>query len=80
MIVETGLWEIIKELAGWLWVPVGAVMTFVYRDYAEHKNKTIQLEQRVIKLEIQYSDLKEDLTEIKSGVEKLVDHLLDKGK
>ncbi len=76
--IESGVWVVVKEIASYIWVPIGAIMTYISKDYFSHKNKTKELEHRVIKLEIQYSDLKEDLTSIRAGIDKLVDHLLYK--
>lgn len=76
--IESSLWMAVKDIAGYLWVPVGAAMTYVFKDYSQHKEKTKELEAKVMKLEIQYNDLKEDLTSIRAGIDKLIDHLLYK--
>lgn len=78
--IEQAAWDLVKSVAYWLWVPLGAVVAYVFKDYTHHKAKTIELEHRVVRLEVQYSDMKEDLTDIKEGVSKLVDHLLDNKK
>lgn len=75
--IEKDMWDIIHEILGYVWIPIGAVMTYVFKDYKAQKEKTIELEHRVVKLEIHQNDLKEDLKGIKEGVDKLIDHLLD---
>ncbi len=76
--IEQPIWDMIKDLTSWLWVPIGAVFTWIFKDYSTHKSKTDDLERRVAILEIQYNDMKEDLTSIREGVDRLVSHLLNK--
>lgn len=76
--IEQSIWDMIVTWANWLWVPVGAAGTWLFKDYSSHKDKTEALERRVGILEVQYNDMKEDLASIKSGVDRLVSHLLNK--
>lgn len=75
MIEETS-WEVIKSVTSWLWVPIGAIITWLVRDYTTHKGRITNLEKRVAVLESQHSDMRQDLSIIREGVDRLVSHLL----
>ena len=77
--MDTSLWNLIKDYISWLWVPLGAAATYVFKDYNAQKEKSVELEHRIVVLEIQTAGIKEDLAEIKEGVATLVTHLLEKG-
>lgn len=81
--MDSVTWAAIKDIASFLWIPLGAFMTYYVNREKESKRKVEETEQRItfvegqVKiLEIQVSGIKDDLQEVRRGVEKLVDKLL----
>lgn len=76
--IAQDVWDSLISVATWIWVPVGGIITWVWNKYQAHTAQTDDLEKRVGILEMQHTDMKEDLVTIKNGVDSLVSHLLNK--
>ncbi len=82
--VETSVWEIIKAAVQWLLVPAVASLAFFVRkyihriDHMEQQVKDIEIRTAVVESKI--DDIREDLKEIKHGVNRLIDRRADDRK
>lgn len=79
--VEAGIWEVIKAAVQWLLVPAVAALTFFVKKYIgrieimEQQVKDIEIRTAVVESKI--DDIREDLKEIKHGVNRLIDRRVD---
>lgn len=82
--IETGAWEIIKAAIQFLLVPAVTALAFFVRKYIhriEHMETQVKdIEIRTAVVESKIDDIREDLKEIKHGVNRLIDRRADDRK
>lgn len=75
--VEVGIWEVIKASIQWLLLPAVTALAFFVRKYIyriEHMEQQVKdIEIRTAVVESKIDDIREDLKEIKHGVNRLID-------
>lgn len=82
--VEASAWEVIKATIQWLLVPSFAALAFFFKkyigriEYMEQQVKDIEIRTAVVESKI--DDIREDLKEIKHGVNRLIDRRVDDRK
>lgn len=75
--MESSVWEVIKAAIQWLLVPCVTALAFFVRKYIhrieamEQQVKDIEIRTAVVESKI--DDIREDLKEIKHGVNRLID-------
>ncbi len=85
------IWDILKSIFSWIGLIASSVLGLMFRSYNKHKVQTNDHDIRITKLEVKVEgiksdaretkeEFKEELKDIKAGVDKLVDHLLNKKK
>lgn len=77
--METSLWDIIRTILQFAVAPVIGMFVWMFKKQQEkHENLELRMtsvEKATAILEVQISTIKEDIKEIKQGVNKLVDRL-----
>lgn len=83
----TPIWDILKTIFSWVGLTASFVLGLVFKSYNKHRSKTDEHDMRIIKLEVKFDgvksevkEIKEELKAIKDGVDKLVEHMLNKNK
>ena len=88
--MDTVVWDVIKSIISWLWIPFGIYMTYnlnrnnkaeAKTESMEHRLTTVEQQTKVLSIQIEsikdtVRDTKESIREVKAGVDKLVDRLL----
>lgn len=49
--MDTSIWDVVKTIVGWAWIPLGVIMTWLVKDYTGQKDKIDSVEDRLTKLE-----------------------------
>jgi len=85
------IWDIVKTILSWAWIPIGLYMNFKLNKENKKDQKQEQVEGRLIAVELQtktntlqidmlrrtQEETREDIKEVKRGIEKLVDRWID---
>lgn len=82
--MENGLWELLKGLIQWMLVPAVTALAFFVRKYIQRievmEQQVKDIEIRTAVVESKIDDIREDLKEIKHGVNRLIDRRADDRK
>ena len=90
MIDNNSLWDVVKTLISWLWIPAGAYMSYKVNTWNKRQEHSERMEARLTEVEQQTKinvmqildirddirETKENIKEVKQGVDRLVDKLL----
>ncbi len=75
--MEFGAWDLIKSTIQWFVLPAIAALAFFFRKYIHRIDKmedqVREIEVRTAVVESKIDDIRDDLKEIKRGVEKLIE-------
>lgn len=82
--IDYNVWEIVKITLEFLFLPAVGAMAFFIRKYIhriEHVEKQVKdIEIRTAVVESKIDDIREDLKEIKNGVNRLIERRADERK
>lgn len=85
--MDSPIWDILKTIFSWVGLIASFVLGLVFKSYNKHRSKTDEHDIRITKLEVKFDgvksevkEIKEELKAIKDGVDKLVEHMLNKNK
>lgn len=84
------VWDIIKTVISWAWIPIGAYMSYAnnqsnrdvsWKEDMETRMAAAEANDRLHDMQIQaikeiLKDTKESIKEVKQGVDKLIDRLI----
>jgi len=87
---NSSLWDIIKTIGNWAWVPFGAYLSFRQNKNNKDLEKQEKIDSRISELEQQskisamqtegiketIKEIKDSIKDIRQGIEKLVDKLI----